>query len=68
MTPARALDVAIAGATGVVGRTFLDVMRQRDFPVRSLRAMASERSVGRRTMKVWGVDKWKLLYFWGFIC
>ncbi len=48
MKPGRALDVAIAGVTGVVGQTLLEVMEQRGFPVRSLRAFASSRSVGRR--------------------
>jgi aspartate-semialdehyde dehydrogenase len=39
-------DVAIAGATGVVGREFLDVLARRAFPIRGLRLMASARSAG----------------------
>ncbi len=41
------LIVAIVGATGVVGRTMVTVLGERDFPVRELRLLASERSAGR---------------------
>ncbi|MCL6521007.1 MAG: aspartate-semialdehyde dehydrogenase [Firmicutes bacterium] len=40
--------VGIVGATGVVGRTLLEVLEERRFPVRELRPMATERSAGRR--------------------
>ncbi|MDY6911734.1 MAG: aspartate-semialdehyde dehydrogenase [Chloroflexota bacterium] len=40
--------VAILGATGLVGREFLNILEQRDFPMESLRLLASERSAGRR--------------------
>lgn len=39
--------VAIAGATGVVGQTMLSILAERDFPVGSLRLLASERSEGK---------------------
>jgi aspartate-semialdehyde dehydrogenase len=39
-------DVAVVGATGLVGRTMLRVLEERDFPVRRLVAFASERSAG----------------------
>lgn len=39
--------VAVAGATGAVGRTMLRVLEERNFPVRELRALASERSAGK---------------------
>jgi aspartate-semialdehyde dehydrogenase len=39
--------VAIAGATGAVGQTMLAILAERDFPVRSLRLLASERSKGK---------------------
>ena len=39
-------SVAIAGATGVVGREFLSILEQRAFPIDSLRLMASARSAG----------------------
>ena len=38
--------VAIVGATGAVGEVLLDVLAERRFPVRELRALASERSAG----------------------
>jgi aspartate-semialdehyde dehydrogenase len=40
------LSVAIAGATGVVGREFLAILEQRRFPIDTLRLMASARSAG----------------------
>lgn len=39
--------VAIAGATGAVGTEFLRLLESREFPLDSLRLLASERSVGR---------------------
>ena len=42
-----ALDVAIVGATGAVGQELLAVLARRDFPVRNLRPLASQRSAGR---------------------
>ena len=39
--------VAIAGATGAVGQTMLSILEERDFPVRGLRLLASERSEGK---------------------
>ena len=40
------LNVAIVGATGLVGRTFVEILEQREFPVAELRLLASERSAG----------------------
>ncbi len=40
--------MAIAGATGAVGTEFLQILEQREFPLASLRLLASERSEGRR--------------------
>ena len=40
-------SVAIVGATGAVGQEFLRVITDRDFPYRSLRLLASERSAGK---------------------
>ena len=39
--------VAIAGATGVVGREMMKVLEEREFPVRELVPLASERSEGQ---------------------
>lgn len=38
--------IAIAGATGMVGRTILKVLEERQFPVDALIPIASERSIG----------------------
>ncbi|HKG58119.1 MAG TPA: aspartate-semialdehyde dehydrogenase [Candidatus Limnocylindrales bacterium] len=46
MTP-RSLTVAVVGATGVVGRTMIQVLTERQFPVGELRLLASGRSAGR---------------------
>jgi aspartate-semialdehyde dehydrogenase len=40
------VKVAVAGATGAVGREILKVLEDRRFPVTELRALASKRSVG----------------------
>ena len=41
------IDVAVVGATGVVGESMLEILSQRKFPVGKLYALASERSVGK---------------------
>ncbi|QEY50560.1 aspartate-semialdehyde dehydrogenase [Legionella longbeachae] len=43
----RELNVAIVGATGAVGETFLTVLEERNFPVKALYPLASSRSVGK---------------------
>lgn len=45
-TPRRPMNVAVVGATGVVGRETLSILEERDFPVASLKLLASERSAG----------------------
>jgi aspartate-semialdehyde dehydrogenase len=45
-TSHRSLNVAVVGATGMVGREMLRVLAQRRFPVAKLKALASERSEG----------------------
>jgi aspartate-semialdehyde dehydrogenase len=42
----RSLNVAIVGATGMVGRELLRVLEQRRFPIAGLRLLASARSAG----------------------
>jgi aspartate-semialdehyde dehydrogenase len=44
------MKVAIAGATGAVGREFLKVLEERNFPVTSLTLLASEKSEGRKLL------------------
>ena len=41
-------NVAVAGATGAVGGAMLEVLERRNFPVKELRLLASERSVGKK--------------------
>ena len=50
-----AKNVAIAGVTGAVGQEFIKILEQRDFPVKSIRMLASVRSVGK-TVKFKGRD------------
>lgn len=40
--------VAVAGATGAVGQEFVGLLENRDFPLASLRLLASARSAGKR--------------------
>lgn len=42
------MNIAIVGATGAVGQEMLDVLRRRQFPVTSLRLLASARSAGAK--------------------
>jgi aspartate-semialdehyde dehydrogenase len=39
--------VAVVGATGVVGTTMLQLLRERDFPASEIVPFASERSTGK---------------------
>jgi aspartate-semialdehyde dehydrogenase len=43
-----AKDVAVVGATGAVGSEMLKALERRDFPVRKIHALASERSAGAK--------------------
>lgn len=43
----RKLNVGVVGATGMVGEVFLDLLRDRDFPVGELKLFASDRSRGQ---------------------
>jgi len=42
--------VAIVGATGLVGQEFIKTLEQRNFPMASLKLLASERSVGKKLL------------------
>lgn len=41
-------DIAVVGATGVVGEALLEILSARNFPVGKVYALASERSVGKK--------------------
>jgi len=45
---ARGFKVAILGASGAVGREFINVLEERDFPIEELTLLASERSAGTK--------------------
>jgi len=56
-------NVAVVGATGVVGREMLQILEERQFPIDNVYALASRRSVGReasfgenKILKVAAVD------------
>jgi len=44
---AKSFNVAVAGATGAVGTQMVECLEERNFPVKLLRPLASERSVGK---------------------
>jgi aspartate-semialdehyde dehydrogenase len=44
----KRLNVAVVGATGLVGTEMLKILAQRKFPVDKVRVFASERSVGKK--------------------
>ncbi len=48
-------NVAIVGATGAVGIEMIETLEKRNFPVKNLRLLASERSVGK-TLKFHGKE------------
>lgn len=45
--PGQQLNVGIVGATGVVGSTMLAILKERRFPIATLRLFASARSAGK---------------------
>jgi aspartate-semialdehyde dehydrogenase len=57
------MRVAVVGATGAVGSTMLDVLRERTFPAEEVVPFASERSAGRtldwggRALTIAGLDE-----------
>jgi aspartate-semialdehyde dehydrogenase len=51
----KSLNIAIVGATGLVGRTMLKVLEERDFPVKNIKLLASKSSAGK-VMKFKGKD------------
>ncbi|MGB5629048.1 MAG: aspartate-semialdehyde dehydrogenase [Woeseiaceae bacterium] len=43
----KKFDIAVVGATGVVGESMLEILSQRKFPVGKVYALASDRSLGK---------------------
>lgn len=52
----KQLNVAVVGATGLVGQEFLKIAAQRNFPIKGLRLLASHRSIGKKV----AVGEWEL--------
>ena len=46
--PGKKINVAVAGATGAVGNQMISCLEEADFPVQSIKLLASTRSVGRK--------------------
>jgi aspartate-semialdehyde dehydrogenase len=46
----KTYNVAVVGATGAVGETLISILKERNFPVGELFALASERSAGTKVM------------------
>jgi len=44
----KKLNIAVAGATGAVGNQMISCLEERNFPVKSIKLLASQRSAGRR--------------------
>jgi len=44
------MKIAVVGATGMVGRTMMKVLEERDFPVSQILPAASEKSVGKEVI------------------
>ena len=40
----KKVNVAVVGATGLVGRKILQILEERNFPVNKLKALASKKS------------------------
>lgn len=43
----QSVNVAVVGASGLVGRKILELLEERNFPVNNLVLLASERSAGK---------------------
>lgn len=44
----KGYNVAIVGATGLVGQEFIKILKQRNFPIANLDLLASDRSAGKK--------------------
>lgn len=48
MTPTKMLSIGVVGATGMVGKEFINLLEQRRFPIEELRLFASQDSRGTK--------------------
>ena len=44
----KKINLAVVGATGMVGRTFLKVLEEKNLPIENFYVMASARSAGSK--------------------
>ena len=44
----KSYNIAIAGASGAVGKTMLSILEERNFPVKSIKLLSSARSAGKK--------------------
>ena len=44
----KKVNVAVVGATGMVGRNFLKILEERDFPIDNLYLFSSAKSAGNK--------------------
>ncbi|MCX7857924.1 MAG: aspartate-semialdehyde dehydrogenase [Deltaproteobacteria bacterium] len=51
----KTYNVAVVGATGAVGNEMVKILEERKFPVKSLKLLASERSIGK-SLEFMGTD------------
>ncbi|MGI6710583.1 MAG: aspartate-semialdehyde dehydrogenase [Bacilli bacterium] len=55
-------NVALVGATGLVGSTFIKILQEKNFPVKNLKLLASANSAGKQIEcfgKMWTVEELK---------
>ncbi len=55
MTKHRPLKIGVVGATGMVGKSFMEILEAKKFPISELRPFASDASLGK-TIKLQGKD------------
>ena len=48
LTKKEKYNVAVVGATGIVGESLLDILHSRKFPIEKLHAVASQKSKGSK--------------------
>ena len=48
LTKKESYNVAVVGATGIVGESLLDILYSRRFPISSIHALASKKSKGSK--------------------
>jgi aspartate-semialdehyde dehydrogenase len=48
--PVKEFNVAVVGATGAVGQKMREILEERNFPIKSVRFLASERSHGKELL------------------